>query len=150
MKPLLTKDSVALKIVFWIVVGLYVLCPLLFAVLDTSSLSYRALDHERFVPGEDEALQTENRCRADDCDDAPVVWRDRQTGTVYRQEDFRDHRKGEIRRLGVSWFVYGVIGCLLAAWYRQCFFDEGVWANLALYLLGDAVLVGTLLFNLPA
>ncbi len=130
-------------------VGLFVLCPLLFAILGTSSLSYRAVDHERFAPGQHEALQTENRCRLDDCDDVPVVWRDRQTGTVYRQEDFRDHRREEIRRLGISWFVYGAIGCLLTAWYRQQFSGERVAANLALYLLGNAVLVGTLLLSLP-
>ena len=143
------KPGTAVKIGFWLVVGLYVLCPLLFAILGTSSLSYRAAEHERFVPGQHEALQTENRCRLDDCDNVPVVWRDRHTGTVYRQEDFRDHRHREIRRLGILWFVYGAIGCLLTAWYRQQFFGERVAANLALYLLGNAVLVGILLLNLP-
>ena len=143
------KPDTAVRIGFWFVVGLYVLCPLLFAILGTSLLSYRAVDHERFAPGQHEALQTENRCRLDDCDDVPVVWRDRQTGTVYRQEDFRDHRREEIRRLGISWFVYGAIGCLLTAWYRQQFSGERVAANLALYLLGNAVLVGTLLLSLP-
>ena len=149
MKPLPNIDGAALKIGFWVMVGVYVLCPLLFAILDTSSLSYRAVDHERFVPGLNEALKIEHHCRFDDCDDVPVVWRDRQTGTVYRQEYFRDYRRGEIRRLGSAWFIYGALGCLLAAWYRQHFFGERVAANLALYLIGNAVLVGTLLLNLP-
>ena len=149
MKPLQNKDSAALKSGFWLVVAIYVLCPLIFALLGTSSLSYLSADHERFVPGQDEALQTENRCRADDCDDVPVVWRDRHKGTVYRQEDFRDHRRGEIRRLGGAWFLYGALGCLLAASYRQYIHGERLAGNLAMYLVGNAVLVGTLLLNLP-
>ena len=143
------KPGATLKIGFRLVFGLYVLCPLLFAIFGTSSLSYRAADHERFVLGHDEALQTENGCRLDDCDDVPVVWRDRQTGAVYRKEDFRDHRREEFRRLGASWFIYGAIGCILAAWCRQQFYGERVAPNLALFLLGNAVLVGTLLLNLP-
>ncbi len=138
-----------MKICFWLVVGLYVLEPLAFALAGTSSLSYRAMEHERFVPGRHEALQSVNRCRLDDCDDVPVVWRDRQTGTIYRKDDFREHRREEFRRLGASWFIYGAIGCLLAAWYRQFFHGERLAGNLLMYLVGNAVLVGILILNLP-
>lgn len=143
------KPGATLKIGFWLVFGLYVLCPLLFAIFGTSSLSYRAADHERFVLGQHEALQTENQCRLDDCDDVPVVWRDRQTGTVYSKDDFRDHRREQQRRLGATWFIYGTIGCLWAAWYRQRFFGDHVAPNLSLYLLGNVVAVATLLLILP-
>ena len=150
MKSFPEHNSAALKIGFWIAIGLYVLCPLVFAVVGTSSLSYRADANERFVPALHEPLKTENRCHFDDCDDVPVAWRDRQSGAVYTEADFRDHRREEYLRLGASWFIYGAIGCILAAWYRQQFFGERLAASLAMYLLGNVVLVGTLLLNMPA
>lgn len=59
MKSFLEHNSAALKIAFWIVIGLYIFCPLVFALFGTSSLSYRATANERFVPGRHEVLKTE-------------------------------------------------------------------------------------------
>jgi hypothetical protein len=138
-----------LKYGFWTVAALYALCPFILAVSGHDFLRYRAAENELFRPGVHDALQTEYRCRLDDCDEIPVVWRDRQTGTVFREEQFREHRRAEARRIAGTWFGYGALGCLLAAWYRQQFFGESFIARLGQFLLAVAALVGAVVVNLP-
>ena len=147
----MTADNrfVGVKVAIWVVVVAYVLCPLASAWNGSSVLSYLSAENERFLPGVHESLQTENRCRLDDCDDITTIWRDRRTGSVFREQDFREHRRAEVRRLGIAWFVYGAIACFLAAWYRYKFFGERFEANFVLYLIGNMVMVAVILINLP-
>ena len=59
-----------------------------------------------------EVLQATRVCKADDCDNVPEVWRDKQTSVTYRRSDFIEHRRSEAARLGWTWFAYGLLGCL--------------------------------------
>jgi hypothetical protein len=53
------------------------------------------------------------------CADRPDLWENKETGEIYTREDFAEHRHLEALRMGITWFVYGVIGCLAFAYFRN-------------------------------
>ncbi len=95
---------------FWI--G-YILVPIF-----TGLLAYGWLPNESFDESRDEMIASHEVCQADSgpCGDRADIWKDKITGTVYTYEQFAPHRQSESVRMMLSWFGYGLIGCMVLAW----------------------------------
>ena len=119
------------KALFVVVVLFYVLVPLVMEFTSYSFLGYRAAPNEIFRTDKHEVLGTRRTCRGDDCDNVPDAWRDTSTNQVFRRADFYEHRRGEARRLGWSWFAYALLGCLGAALYLSRVDHPRLWPTVA-------------------
>lgn len=50
--------------------------------------------------------------------EVPDTWRDDQTGKIYTADQFTGHHRSEAKRVGITAFAYGLIGCLFFAYGR--------------------------------
>lgn len=101
--------------IFWI----------LFAILPifTGWLAYDWLPNEAFNERKHEMLSSHEVCHdvgeVEKCGDMVDVWRDKETGRIYKRQEFATHRQAERWRMLYADFSYGLIGCL--------FFSFGRW-----------------------
>jgi hypothetical protein len=100
------------RLVLVIAVAIYLIGPVVLEFTPFGFLGYRAAPDQLVRADKHEVLQSTRVCKADDCDNVPDVWRDKQTGAIYRRSDFLQHRRAEAGRLGWTWFAYSLIGCL--------------------------------------
>jgi hypothetical protein len=107
----LKHPSPLTRLVLVIAAAIYLVGPLVLEFTPFGFLGYRAAPHQMARANNHEVLQSTRVCKADDCDNVPDVWRDKQTGATYRRSDFLDHRRAEAGRLGWTWFAYGLLGC---------------------------------------
>ena len=105
----------------------------------SDALRYRNKVNEQFQPELHELLDSERQCRGDECENVPSVWRDEGTQTIYRRNDFDEHRRHEAWRLALNWFLLGSVGCVLGAWFQMRRDPEKFASRLALFLAGNAV-----------
>jgi hypothetical protein len=101
-----------LEPVVWI---LYVLLPIF-----TGWFAYQRLPNEY-----DEQRHELLRSHSEECGpeglrscEVPDEWRDKTTRRIYTASQFTGHRRAEARRIGVTAFAYGLIGCVLFAYGR--------------------------------
>ena len=113
MRKSLNMNSTTVHIIAAVI---YVLAPLVLEFTTFGFLGYRTAPHQMIRANAHEVLQSMRVCKADDCDNVPDIWRDKQTGATYRSADFIEHRSTEARRLGWTWFAYGLLGCLGVGW----------------------------------
>lgn len=50
--------------------------------------------------------------------EVPDKWRNVTTGKIYTSNQFVAHRRAEARRIAITTFAYGLIGCLFSAYGR--------------------------------
>ena len=101
--------------IFWAV---YVLVPLL-----TGLLAYNWLPHESYSPERDELLASHEISDGEKTGTVCDAWKDKATGRVYTISEFESHRRSESKRMGYTWFAYGLIGCAFFA-FRQVRFSD--------------------------
>ena len=85
-----------------IAAAIYLVGPLVLEFTPFGFLGYRAAPHQMARADAHEVLQSTRVCKADDCDNVPEVWREKQTGATYRRSDFLEHRRAEAVRLGAA------------------------------------------------
>jgi len=98
-----------LEILFWIA---FVVVPLL-----TGILAYRWLPNESFDERKHELLlgdQVGDRWQEHGV--RARMWKSKKTGEVFTPASFDEHRAAEAIRLPVTWFTYGLLGCVVYAW----------------------------------
>jgi hypothetical protein len=96
--------------IFWII---YLLVPLF-----TGLLAYNWLPHESYSPERDELIAAHEISDDEKTGTVYDAWKDKKTGRVYTLAEFEDHRRSESKRMGYTWFGYGIIGCAFFA-FRQ-------------------------------
>ncbi len=99
------------ELIFWLVF----LCVPVF----TGWLDYQSLPDEFYDPTRHELLKShmeEAWPEGLGTYMVPDSWRDQATGTIFSANFFSAHHQSEARRLGISWFGYGLIGCAFFAY----------------------------------
>ena len=114
------KRLARFEIIFWVTFFLF---PLF-----TGALSYHWLPNESYDSGIHQELSSK------DCSDlyhkgeCVTVWQDIKTGKIYTRDSFIGHQKEEAKRMAVTWFLYGLIGCFFAGYVnsikKEKFFDK--------------------------
>jgi hypothetical protein len=102
------------ELIFWLVF----LCVPVF----TGWLDYQSLPDEVYDPTRHELLKSQVKeawPQGLGTYMVPDSWRNGATGTIYSTHAFSAHRQSEAKRLGISWFVYGLIGCAFFAFSRS-------------------------------
>lgn len=98
-----------LQVGFW---TLFIALPIL-----TGLLAYRWLPNESFDEKRHELVAGhEVGDRFQDHGISADIWKDKKTGEIFTPARFAEHRKMEARRMAVTWFGYGLVGCLFFAW----------------------------------
>jgi hypothetical protein len=99
---------------FWIA---FIIIPIF-----TGVLAYHWLPNESPILAGDQVvkpykiLQSHEVCPDNgQCETVADVWQNTDTGNVYTKADFQSHRESERNRMTISWFIYGLIGCLFFA-----------------------------------
>jgi len=102
------------ELIFWLV---FLCVPVV-----TGWLNYQSLPDEVYDPTRHELLKShveEAWPQGLGTYMVPDSWRHGATGTIYSADAFSAHRQAEAKRLGISWFVYGLIGCAFFAFSRR-------------------------------
>lgn len=102
-----------IEVVFWIV---YILMPIF-----SGWMVYRPLPNE-YDEKKHELLDSHH----DECGlgglqscEVPDKWRDEETGKIYVLEQFTEHHRSEGRRIAITTFAYGLVGCTFFAFTRR-------------------------------
>ena len=101
------------ELIFWLV---FVSVPVF-----TGWLDYQSLPDEVYDPTRHELLKShikEAWPEGMGTYRVPDSWRDTATSTIYSADAFSRHRQSEAKRLGISWFIYGLIGCAFFTYSR--------------------------------
>jgi hypothetical protein len=122
-----------LQIVFWVV---YIALPIFTGWFAYDWLPNESFDEQRHVLLE--AHEVSNRWT--DYGEIPDMWRDIATGITYTPSTFAKHRNSEAKRIAVTWFAYGILGCFFFAYVctaekRYSFYEafgKAALVNLAL------------------
>lgn len=103
--------------IFWIA---FIIFPIV-----TGILQYHWLPNESPMLSSGEVLKpfeilsSHEECQDSDygnnCGTVVDVWRNTNTGQVFTKKDFQVHRINERNRMTVTWFLYGLVGCLFFA-----------------------------------
>lgn len=122
------------EIFFWLA---YILLPF----LTGGWQAYHWLPKESYEFGNFELLGSHQVCDSDGrCGDMADSWKDKETGEVYRREDFSYHRHSEAFRIALTWFVYGAIGCFAFAYFRNLRNSGTFWKYLRWAFCANAAL----------
>lgn len=101
---------------------------------------YHWLPHESYEFGDHVLLGSHEVCDETRCADKADIWKDKETGEIYTPDDFAEHRHTEAFRMALAWFVYGAVGCLAFAYFRNLRSPGTFWKYLRWAFYADAAL----------